>query len=35
MISPEKRRRYENESWVMLFATAIGDRSHGKEQDET
>jgi hypothetical protein len=23
------------ESWIMLFATAIGARSRGKEQDET
>jgi hypothetical protein len=32
---PGKRPRCEIEGWIMLFATAIGGRSYGKEQDKT
>jgi hypothetical protein len=31
---PENAPGYEDESSIMLFATAIGGRSCGKEQDE-
>jgi hypothetical protein len=33
-ISRDKRRRGVKFSWIILFATAMGGRFHGKKQDE-